>query len=336
MTDRLECFECGKLVTPAVEEREETLPVRGEPTAVLARVAVCPECRADLSVEELDDATLVAAFNLYRQHHGLMTPEEMKSLRKRYGLGVRPFSLLLGWGEITLHRYESGSLQDGAHEAALRMAEDPANVRVYLTANGHKLTTRQRARLEVHLQAVEVGDRAACAPGLDDRFVIREERDVYGGWVPTRLSKLREMILFYAQLPDMYQTKLNKLLFYADFGFAREHGVSITGSPYLAMQYGPVPQHYPWIEADLAEGGDISTEEVFFARGDSGFVLRAQRQPDLSVFSPDEVAMMRRVAANLGAKTSRQLSDRSHRERAWVDTPKGEMIPYELARDLSL
>jgi putative zinc finger/helix-turn-helix YgiT family protein len=193
VTDRLECLECGKLVAPIVEEREETLPVRGEPTTVLARVAVCPACGADMSVQKLDDATLVAAFNLYRQHHGLMTPKEMKSLRKQYGLGVRPFSLLLGWGEITLHRYESGSLQDGAHEAALRMAEDPANVRVYLTANGHKLTARQRAGLEVHLQAAEAA-HAACALRPGDRFVAHEEPDEYGGGVPAQVSMTGEMM----------------------------------------------------------------------------------------------------------------------------------------------
>lgn len=163
---QLECFECGATVEPQVEERVETLPVRGEDTQVLARVAVCPRCGADMSVEELDDATLVAAFNLYRQRHGLMTPDEMRALRGRYGLGVRPFSLLLGWGEITLHRYESGSLQDAAHEATLRLAENPANLRVLLTANGHKLTTRQRARLEARLSAIEVDELGLIRSGL--------------------------------------------------------------------------------------------------------------------------------------------------------------------------
>jgi putative zinc finger/helix-turn-helix YgiT family protein len=178
VTEKLECFECGRLVTPRVEERKETLPVRGEPTEVLARVAVCPECDADMSVENLDDATLVAAFNLYRQKHGLMTPEEMKRLRERYGLGVRPFSLLLGWGEITAHRYEGGSLQDAAHEAALRLAEDPANIRVYLSANGHKLTTRQRAGLETHLQAIEAREYGR-AEDRSGRLVARETRAGY-------------------------------------------------------------------------------------------------------------------------------------------------------------
>lgn len=175
---QLECFECGSPVEPRIEERVETLPVRGEDTQVLARVAVCPRCGADMSVEELDDATLVAAFNLYRQRHGLMTPEEMRGLRERYGLGVRPFSLLLGWGEITLHRYEAGSLQDAAHEVTLRLAENPANLRVLLTSNGHKLTARQRARLESRLSAIEVDEL-----GLIRSWLVQETaaRYIAGG-----------------------------------------------------------------------------------------------------------------------------------------------------------
>ncbi|MDP2181851.1 MAG: DUF4065 domain-containing protein [Actinomycetota bacterium] len=332
----LECFECGRLVTPRIEERLQTLPVRDEPTEVLAKIGVCPECGADMSVEEFDNATLVAAFNSYRQKHGLMAPEEIHRLRKRYGLGVRPFSLLLGWGEITLHRYESGSLQDAAHEAGLRLAEEPANIRILLGANGHKLTARQRARLEAHLQAIENGVRAASAPELQDRFVAREEQDAYGGWVPLRLSKLREMLLYYASMPNMYATKLNKLLFYADFAHYKRHRVSISGSPYLAFQHGPVPQHYSWIEADLVESEELGIEEVFFPSGDSGTVLRSLRKPDMSLFSAEELATLRRVADELAGLTSKALRDRSHAEKAWAKTPQRKMISYEMADELSL
>jgi putative zinc finger/helix-turn-helix YgiT family protein len=335
MIERVECFECGQTVAPRIESRQETLPVRGEPTQVASRVAVCPECGSDVSIEELDNATLVAAFNLYREKHGLMTPEEMVRLRKRYGLGVRAFSLLLGWGEITLHRYEGGSLQDAAHEAALRLAEEPANIRVFLNANGHKLTVRQRSRLESHLQALDVGERAACAPDLQDRFVVREDQDRYGGWAPMQLSKLREMMVWFGQSAAMYPTKLNKLLFYTDFEHYREQGVSVSGSPYLAMQRGPVPEHYDWIQADLIEGGDISAEEVFFPSGGSGTILRSLREPDLSVFTEEELATIRAVAERLAHKTGRELSDMSHRERAWIETPQGQLIEYSWARELS-
>jgi len=334
VTEICECLECGKVVEPRIEKRTEVLPVRGEDTEVVAQVGVCPECGADMSIEELDEAALVAAFNLYRQKHGLMAPEEIKRLRERYGLSVRAFALLLGWGEITAHRYESGSLQDAAHEAALRLAEAPANIRIYLTANGHKLTARQRARLEAHLQALE-NETLVCAPSDEGRFVVREERDVYGGWTPMQLSKMREMMVFFATLPDMYATKMNKLLFYADFGHFRDFGVSISGSPYLAMQFGPAPQHYPWIEEDLFEGGDLVANEIFFPNGDSHITMSAGREPELSVFSAEEVATLRHIERVLGHKTSKRLSELSHEERAWAETPRQSMIPYDLARDLA-
>jgi len=331
---QLECFECGATVEPRMEERVEILPVRGEDTRVLARVAVCPQCGVDMSVEELDDAALVAAFNLYREHHGLMSPEEMRALRHRYGLGVRPFSLLLGWGEITLHRYETGSLQDAAHEATLRLAENPANVRVLLTANGHKLTARQRARLESRLSAIEAG--AVAAEGLKDAFVAREEQDTYSGWVPMQVSKVREMILHFASLPDMYETKLNKLLFYADFSHFKYSGVSISGASYLAFPYGPVLRDCPRVEEDLLEGGELIADERFFSDGGSGTVFAAGREADLTVFSAKERATLVRVAKHLGSKSSRELSEMSHAESAWRETPERSMIDYAKAAELSI
>ena len=336
MTQQIECFECQSPVEPRIEERTETLPVRGEATAVLAKVAVCPECGADMSVEELDEATLVAAFNLYRQRHGLMSPEEMRALRGRYGLGVRPFSLLLGWGEITLHRYESGSLQDAAHEGALRLAEEPANIRILLLANGHRLTARQRARLEAHMATLEIGATAAEAEELRDVFVAREEQDTYSGWMPMQVSKLREMILYFTALPEMYETKLNKLMFYADFSHFKHCGVSISGAPYLAFPHGPVLQHYPRIEDDLLESGELLAEEVFFASGGAGTVFKGKREPDMTLFSAEEQSSLANVVRVLGRKTSKQLRDLSHKESAWRNTPERAMIDYAKAAELSL
>ena len=95
--------------------------------------------------------------------HGT-TPAQMRALRARYGLGQRAFSLLLGWGEITLHRYERGAVPDAAHDAQLRMADDPGNVRILLTVNGHKLTPRQRATLEARLAGLDPHALVAAEP----------------------------------------------------------------------------------------------------------------------------------------------------------------------------
>jgi uncharacterized protein YegP (UPF0339 family) len=39
---------------------------------------------------------------------------------------------LLGFGDVTIHRYENGALQDAAHDRLLRLIREPANLRTLL------------------------------------------------------------------------------------------------------------------------------------------------------------------------------------------------------------
>jgi putative zinc finger/helix-turn-helix YgiT family protein len=331
-TGQAMCPECLKSVMPRMERRHEVHRVRGDEIELDADVGVCPDCGADLWIDELDDATLKAAFDVYRERHHLTTPDQMRALRQCYSLGVRAFSLLLGWGELTMHRYERGSLQDAAHETQLKMVTNPANVRVMLQANAHKLTPRQRAAVESRLAGNT--EEASCGE-ISERFVAREEADEYSGYQPVHLAKLREMMIFFAKLPDMYPTKLNKLLFYADFLHYKQHATSISGSSYLAFQYGPVPRHYERIKADLIEGEDLAMEEVDFGEF-AGERLSAAREPDLSTLSKSEVATLESVARELGALSSKQLAGRSHAEKAFQETLPKEMISYRWAEELSV
>ena len=55
-------------------------------------------------------------------------PPEIKAFRKRYGLTQGELSKLLGWGPVTLSRYENGALQDEVHDKMLRLAMNPENL----------------------------------------------------------------------------------------------------------------------------------------------------------------------------------------------------------------
>lgn len=63
------CHICRKTVTPGIETRNETFPVKGCPTTIVAQVAVCPECATSLSCEELDEQTLINAYAAYEREH---------------------------------------------------------------------------------------------------------------------------------------------------------------------------------------------------------------------------------------------------------------------------
>ena len=330
------CPQCLKETDVHIEDRRETLPVRGEDIEVDARVAVCSSCGESVWTDELEDETLARAFAEYRRRHHLLQPNEMQQIRRRWGLGQRAFAQLLGWGEITLHRYESGSLQDSAHDVQLRLAERPENVRILLEANGERLTTRQREAIEWRLEETESSaEDCGCEDEDFERLLARRAEGGFGGNATLSLTKVREMIAYFTSLPDMYVTKLAKLMFYADFLHYREHTTAITGLAYAHAPWGPIPDQYDRVRADVVESALVATEERFY--GDKPVeILRAQRPAALAFFSPSEASVLETVVQDLGHMSSKALSDMSHREAAWATTTNGERIPYEAAWSLSI
>lgn len=102
------CVECDREVEAKIEIKNETYEVCGESIEVTARVLVCTECGEEFYCEELDNETLLNAYNVYRRRHKLLLPEEIKKIRVQYGLSQRSFAKLLNWGDKTIHRYENG------------------------------------------------------------------------------------------------------------------------------------------------------------------------------------------------------------------------------------
>jgi hypothetical protein len=53
-------------------------------------------------------------------------------------------------------------------------------------------------------------------------------------------------------------------------------------------------------------------------------------------FSAPELRALQAVAKSLAGLTPREISDRSHQESAWINTPDRNLISYEEAGSLSL
>ena len=58
----------------------------------------------------------------------MVQPIQIRNLRKIYNLTQKELSDLLGFGDVTLSRYENGALQDETHDTLLRLALDPKNL----------------------------------------------------------------------------------------------------------------------------------------------------------------------------------------------------------------
>lgn len=145
------CIICGQEGPLRHEQKATEFAVRGETLRFEVPVKVCPSCGTTEVETGIDPAEIALAE--YRRRRNLLTPGQIRGLRQRYRLSQKSLAALLGMSEATINRYEGGSLQDEAHDAALRACENPEFVHGLLERNGSRLSDWQRRRAEEAIEA---------------------------------------------------------------------------------------------------------------------------------------------------------------------------------------
>lgn len=136
------------------------------------------------------------------------------------------------------------------------------------------------------------------------------------------IKKLKNIILYIASHPNVRKlgdTKLYKLIYFADVDSLREYGKSITGSDYIKYKHGPVPSRAEKSVKSLKKDGYIHTELVRHGSYTRN-AISALKEPDLSVFEPNEIDRIDHICKVLGSKSASALSGISHDEPAWACT----------------
>ncbi len=141
------CPHCRVSKEFRLHSKEETVSVRGVDVAVPAQFLVCTNCSGEFNdpLSEFDQMEL--AYREFRSKKGMLQPEQLKSYRRDLGLTQRELCQLLGWGKVTLSRYESGWLQDESHDRALQLAMQPAGL-LKLLEIAAKTKTLSEERIE--------------------------------------------------------------------------------------------------------------------------------------------------------------------------------------------
>lgn len=139
-TNKIFCEFCDEFVEFDVKKRSEERKVLGEKIEIESDIAVCKKCGEELFCSELDKKNQKIAFDKYREKNNILFVEEIKEIRNKYGLTQKEISNLLGWGEITYHRYEKGSIPDRTHNNQLKLIKNPRNVKVLLKDNHENLS----------------------------------------------------------------------------------------------------------------------------------------------------------------------------------------------------
>jgi putative zinc finger/helix-turn-helix YgiT family protein len=102
------------------------LPVNGEEVSVPSAVHLrCPRCGEVVLRFSNAKRLQEDAIGVYRKKHGLLSADEIRAIRERFGLTQRDLARLLHLGANTISRWESGrNVQTEAMEMLLRVLRD--------------------------------------------------------------------------------------------------------------------------------------------------------------------------------------------------------------------
>jgi hypothetical protein len=146
-------------------------------------------------------------------------------------------------------------------------------------------------------------------------------------------TKFKELILFVCgscEPSRLGAVKLHKILYLADMLRFAFEGRAITGSVYIKREFGPTSQHLLGALRELQREDAIRVGACIYFRFRKATYLPT-REPDLSIFTEDEIALVRDVVDFVANQnTAKTISEFSH-SRAWEMAEFGAEIPYHTA-----
>lgn len=330
-----ECPMCDE--THLVEKRKRLVKtkIKGEVIEYYENYYRCQMSNEsyDFVPGKMMDENLLRARNAYRQLHKMLTSHEIIAIRKKYGLTQKEFALMLGWGEVTVARYETKLIQDEAHDDIMKAVScDAMEARKYLERNKNAFTSERYTQIlsridaEINRTSVEYYTKKK----IKAQYVrFSGNADATGG-VPLNIEKVQNMIAFFANnCHDLFKVKLMKLLWYSDALCYQRHGHAISGLVYQHMPKGALPVAN-W---DFMELVPIETIVDEHSQYDSYKILPSDNFNE-DVFSEDEKSVLYAVLNKFKNFTGGEIANYMHDEIAYTQTQDRDIIPFSLAEHI--
>ncbi|HZK95633.1 MAG TPA: type II toxin-antitoxin system antitoxin SocA domain-containing protein [Prolixibacteraceae bacterium] len=319
----------GKEMKVSKELRDMTF--RKETFQVVFHYYICEESGEQFEDEHFSALNYNQVVNQYRVRHHIPFPEEIRKIRLKYDLSASKMSEILGLGTNSWRNYEGGEVPSTANANLIHLMAKPENfvqqIQLYCS-----LADNEKEKIIKHVQKLITGS-CYCA---DPLYRFNNQPDIYTGFKAFDRIKTEQVIAFFAERLQPFKTKMNKLLFYADFVHFRNTAQSITGLRYNAIQFGPVPHNYDILFGTLAE---IDIIDIEYAMTQDGEVERILPNPkylfDASLFSSTELEVMEYIANKFKETSASDIAKISHLEPAWKENIEGKrIIPFTYAFEL--
>jgi len=326
----------GKEMILTKENR--SINYRKEAFDVVFHYYKCEDSGEQFTTGELDDVNMNQVYNQYRDLFNIPFPDEIIRIRSKYNLPATKMSAILGFGANSYRQYESGEMPSVSNARLIQMIDDPKKF-IDLVELCDSLDSKTKEKhIKIAQNIVEDRKRNRFNFNLKDYLLGDHLADVYSGYRNPNFEKFTEMIVFFSEKTEPFKTKMNKLLFYADFMMFKQSCFSISGVRYRAIEMGPVPNNFQSIFEYLENNNFIDIRYTQFPQGYTGeqFKARKEKPFNQALFSETEIAVLNKVAEVFKESSTNNIIETSHLEEAWkMNVKEKNVISYKYAFDLT-
>ena len=322
------CPYCDKDHEVVITEEKTECIVKGEKISYLEKNYYCDVCNVEFCNGELEDINLLSARDAYRKEHNLLTSNEIKSIREKYKLSQSDLALILGFGEVTITRYETKEIQNKNYDDILRgISNDPYLLYDYYMMNIKNFNSKKQAKIAKKIFSI-APDKEQVDKLIEDNLIKKYfsvDEDTRGNKVLS-LSKILAIIKrILMNCENLYKTKLVKLLWYIDMKFFQETKESMTGLAYFHMSYGACP-----LGLDLIlDSKKIVIEEIEEDDAIKNLIIEVESD---YILNSKELEIIDFVTDFFKDYSSKEIVQYMHKEKAYLETSKNEFISYKYAK----
>lgn len=253
---------------------------------------------------EMDEANIFQVYNQYRVKHGIPFPDEISGIREHYGLSAAKMAQILGFGINQYRMYEDGEVPSVSNARTIIAAREKEVFMSFVEASKSEMNEQEYLRIKKKVEAANGDYKPIVQPSE------------YTGFRSLSTDKVANVVrLIISTIGSTFVTKMNKLLFYADFIRYKNHGYGITGITYKALPFGPVPEHWGTLYSSLP---GIDMEEYVYPSGQSGIKLEAIENTD-NILNKSELSTIEKVCALFSNMSAGEISQTSHLEKGWIE-----------------
>lgn len=279
------CEICRNDVDCKVSSVLMTGKIKDKEYEYMGKEARCVDCNSLVFVPDIIDFNLKALYDVFREKNNIVSMEKILEIPKKYDIGKRPLSLLLGWGEQTFSRYCDGDIPTKQYSDILeRIYNEPTFYSELLEKN--KCNLKSELSYKKSRQAVDKLLKSNLSANSKIDLVIQ---------------------YLLNQCEDITPLSLQKAIYYIQGFYYAFYETFLFKEDCQAWVHGPVYR------------------DIYFRYKDYRFnPIEKTESFDVSIFSYNEKAVCDSVINNICCYSGKVLERFTHSEDPWIIT-RGEL-----------